>query len=83
MHCCITMVHLKRMRLKHLVSMYKGCNFVIQTSKTVYMNNNPSTNGIRSTFEDYTDNTPCGLETERRVRTNTPAPSTPSPKGYA
>lgn len=47
------------------------------------MNNNPSTNGIRSTIENYTDNTPCGLETERRVRTNTPAPSTPSPKGYA
>lgn len=42
----------------------------------------PSINGVRSD-ETYNNNTPSGLETERRVRTNNPAPSTPSPRGHA
>lgn len=47
------------------------------------MTYNPSINGIRSSYETYTDNSHSGLETERRVRTNNPTPSTPSPRGHA
>ena len=47
------------------------------------MDYRPSINGVRSDSKTYNDQTPSGLETERRVRTNKPAPSTPSPRGHA
>ena len=47
------------------------------------MANNPSINGIRSTYKVYNDNTPSGLEPERHVTTKDPTPSTPSPRGHA
>jgi hypothetical protein len=47
------------------------------------MASTPSINGIRSNSESYTNNEHSGLETERRVRTNNPAPSIPSPRGHA
>lgn len=47
------------------------------------MANNPSINGVRPSHETYKDKTPSGLETERRVKTNNPTPSTPSPRGHA
>ena len=43
----------------------------------------PSINGIRPNSESYISNEHSGLETERRVRTNNPLPSTPSPRGHA
>lgn len=50
------------------------------------MNNNfPSINGIRPNTERQRPamGTPSGLSKERRVKTNNPAPSTPSPRGHA
>ncbi len=47
------------------------------------MPDNPSTNGVRSNSNTYDNMEHCGLETERRVKTNKPTPSTPSPRGHA
>ncbi len=50
------------------------------------MNNNfPSTNGVRPITESPrpTACVPSGLSKERRIKTNNPAPSTPSPRGHA
>lgn len=47
------------------------------------MANNPSTNGVRTNSNAYDDNEHTGLEKERRVRTNNPPSTTPSPRGHA
>ena len=43
----------------------------------------PSINGILPNSTPYTDKSHSGLETERRVQTNNPPVSTPSPRGHA
>lgn len=47
------------------------------------MAHKPSINGILPNATPYNDNSHSGLETERRVRTNNPPVSTPSPRGHA
>jgi len=47
------------------------------------MANNPSINGVHPLHDAYNNNEHTGLEAERRVRTNNPTPSTPSPRGHA